>query len=412
MYNPNQLEKIFSKDILKGKITPFNESFQITTLNKTYQALKNKKYKYNEYGMVRKWWESSEFGKQVSLLSLQHGIVGVNSALSEKTFKNIKMISRALKHNSKYSYSDSYLFGSAGLLWEYGYEFGKNKITIAEFESIVNQIIKSWNFGDNNIDFALGIAGKLYSIIFTLLLDDKLNTAKEVAKILHTKLKKRIGKNHISFSTTFDRINFAHGLSGTAYVLLISSLYFNDEQGIKIAKEKFEVINNFLINDLEEDFSTKGYMYFSWCEGLSGIGRSLIRAQRIFNNSIQYKSIDLIFSNLQRNGLKVDGCWCHGRSSIINFFLDVYLTQKNDKAFNNIKSLVLYEFSTAINLKDNILNFVDETGYLNSFDFGVGQVGILRTLLDALNKKDPLFFLTGEQENKLSREYFKIRKKF
>ncbi|WP_219350194.1 hypothetical protein, partial [Lactobacillus crispatus] len=52
------------------------------------------------------------------------------------------------------------------------------------------------------------------------------------------------------------------------------------------------------------------------------------------------------------------------------------------------------------------LKFIDETGYLHTIDFGVGQVGIMKTIIDALSKKDRLFFLDTKQEQQLSQKFF------
>ena len=64
------------------------------------------------------------------------------------------------------------------------------------------------------------------------------------------------------------------------------------------------------------------------------------------------------------------------------------------------------EISTALNFKNNTLKFIDETGYLHTIDFGVGQVGIMKTIIDALSKKDRLFFLDTKQEQQLSQKFF------
>lgn len=404
-YNPKQLKRILNRHIPKLEITPFNNQFEIDTLNYNYQNLKNRAKVYDKFGLRQKWWKSGEFGEQVSPLSLQHGIVGVDCALAKRTLKDLNTLSSILESNSKFMYSDSYLFGSSSLLWEFGYEYQNHEISYSEFETAINTIINNWTTDEKNNDFALGISGKLYSLLFVLSLNKKLINAKKTAEILYCNLKNGIERNHVSYSTTFDRINFAHGLSGTAYVLLLGALYFGDKRGIGLAKKKLTFVDHFLIKELNDSTKATNYMYLSWCEGLSGIGSALIRSQYLLKNTIHYKSLNLISSYLRNNGLRVDGCWCHGRSSVINFFSDMYLRRKDSQCFDIIKSLSLYEFATAIDLSNNDLNFIDETGYLHSLDFGVGQVGILKTMLDALHHKDRLFFLTIEQEKNLSNNF-------
>ena len=403
-YSPSQLKKIIDKKNYKSKIIPFSDQYQINTLTHNLERLKNTVKVYDEIGLHKKWWKSGEFGEQMSPLSLQHGIIGVDCALGEKSFKNLTDLPQILANNHNFKYSESYLFGSASLLWKFGYEYQNKQITYIEFKDSINTIVKTWSTDESNNDFALGTAGKLYSLIFILLLDPTLYDVRKKAKKLYSNLKSGINKKHISFSTTFDRLNFAHGLSGTTYVLLVSALYFKDAKGIKLATNNLSFIDSFILKEFDDKTITN-YMYFSWCEGLSGIGSALIRSQNLLRNKIHYKSLNKISFILQKNSLRVDGSWCHGRSSIINFFSDMYVRKNHIEYFNSIKYLSLYEFCTAIELETNILAFIDETGFLHSLDFGVGQVGILKTISDALQKRDRLFFLTNKQEKTLTDQY-------
>ncbi len=414
LYAPEQIKNIQSKikpldkDILKRSKYSCHKLINILNYNqnKLIDKISNKNL-LDKNDFQIKWWQSNEFGSQISPLSIQHGVIGVNCALGRPAIHNLNKLRNIIQNSLNFSYNDSYLFGSSGLLWELGYNYRKGTLTTKDFEKAINTIINSWNVTNTSIDFALGTAGKLYSLIFVLSLvkEGDMTVVKMKAKTLHDSLLKSVlNDQHASLSTTFDRINFAHGLAGTAYVLLMSALMFNDHKAFIVAKNKLKYIDNFLAQNLKCDSNFNNYMYFSWCEGISGIGDALVRAQSILNN--KYKSIPLIYSCLIKNCLKLDGCWCHGRSSIINFLSDLFVRTNDTNVYHHIFMISLYEISTALNFKNNTLKFIDETGYLHTIDFGVGQVGIMKTIIDALSKKDRLFFLDTKQEQQLSPKFF------
>lgn len=77
--------------------------------------------------------------------------------------------------------------------------------------------------------------------------------------------------------------NFAHGLAGIAYVILI----YNSEFEFKVAYENsIKVFNNLLENLLENEYSrlnaTPTNLELSWCEGTSGI---LLYFELLYDNT-------------------------------------------------------------------------------------------------------------------------------
>ncbi|HEV0190062.1 TPA: lanthionine synthetase, partial [Streptococcus pneumoniae] len=165
--------------------------------------------------------------------------------------------------------------------------------------------------------------------------------------------------------------NFAHGLAGIAYVILI----YNSEFEFKVAYENsIKVFNNLLENLLENEYSrlnaTPTNLELSWCEGTSGILLyfELLYDKRYSNIISRFQQLAFKFNLIQSS------CYCHGLSSLLQ-------TLNYQDKLNLRENVIEILLSRSKRDKNGILVFECEESSDTLFDFGIGNLGIYWSIL-------------------------------
>jgi len=412
-YNPEQLnilkfEHVINyKDVLFKKIS--SEAKNLLLKATVKEKILSLETEYSEFGLAKQFKNITNFGTMTSPISIQSGSIGINvfrgNTIQSQAYSKEKIVA-GLKSVSKYRYSDSYLFGYTGLLWEAGNNFLNKKITKSQLNEVIKAFLSMEKDNDNcKVDFALGISGKIYTAVYVLICQkDNNNTLFDYSSKLSRKLYTSLKNVHIKNANDFNQINFAHGLAGEAYSLLVSGLYFKQYKYQKKALELLSEIDNFVLRNLNRiELLNNDPLKYSWCEGASGIGTALVRAIRLTNNTFVPKSLKYIYEFCIHGYTKLESNICHGRNSVIDFLNDYSHINNSFKLKNMIDMLVNFDLISAYDKAKNIFTFFDETGFTNCFDYGVGQVGSICSDFHALNGENRDFYLTDMQEKTLSR---------
>lgn len=405
-YDPEQLNTF--DNCKKYSLENFSKKEKISLLKNTIERkVLPIETKYSEYGLAKHMKNITNFGTMTSPISIQSGSVGINvfkgNSINLNNYK-WRSIVAGLTSLKKYEYYDSYLFGYTGVLWEAGNNFLRNEITKNQLKEVVTAFLSmEKNCNNHKIDFALGISGKLYTAIRTLICQNNENLfsySKKMGERLYMKLK----KVHVIESNNFNQINFAHGLAGEAYSLLVSGLYFKKYNFQNKALEILNEIDQFMMKNLNRiKLLGTDTLEYSWCEGASGIGIALIRAVRLTNNSFAARSLNDIYKFCIHGYIELESNICHGRNSVIDFLNDYNQVVKSTKLKNDINMLIEFDLVSSYDESRSVLDFFDETGFTNCWDYGVGQIGSICSDLHALNGENRDFYLTDEQEHELSK---------
>lgn len=387
--NQNKIKDIYKYGFYVDSIKDFDTSLLMNSLEELPKQLKKSDYKIGE-----KWWKSKNFGQYVSELSIQHGISGVDTALKVSAEK-LPIKQKVLDISNNFEYGDSYLFGSTGLIWNLIALFKEKEIDSSTLRNEAKKIILSWPEKKEVNDFVLGVSGKAYTLLYLNLLLKDASFSKELKK-----LGEKIFESFydIDFETTnFSRINFAHGSVGKAYVLYLLGCYFKNrdfKSKAQLELKKADKIVDRSININKSFFSDS--LKYSWCEGLAGIAFGFNRIELLSHGKIKFSSLSKIISFLSKGFCTIEACFCHGRQGILNTIFEY--NQYHEKHFSKLDDLLQYDLLNFFNPSSGEWNILDETGYENAMDYGVGQLGVIVIDRMVFRKGENPFFIPIESE--------------
>ncbi|WP_280633423.1 lanthionine synthetase LanC family protein, partial [Streptococcus pneumoniae] len=269
----------------------------------------------------------------------------------------------------------SILFGSSGYLWvllEFYKKITSNnpsrELIIDKIRDIYKDLISSYQKVEV-FDFALGKSGILLSLMKYCINFNDVDSMEFIREKIEELYLYFV--DEIRNVNSLKECNFAHGLAGIAYVILI----YNSEFEFKVAYENsIKVFNNLLENLLENEYSrlnaTPTNLELSWCEGTSGILLyfELLYDKRYSNIISRFQQLAFKFNLIQSS------CYCHGLSSLLQ-------TLNYQDKLNLRENVIEILLSRSKRDKNGILVFECEESSDTLFDFGIGNLGIYWSIL-------------------------------
>lgn len=325
---------------------------------------------------------SNEFGEFVSPISFQHGLSGYLFYLSHMRdiSENGRIIEWIISEGNQnkgnvYLNGCSILFGSSGYLWvllEFYKKITSNnpsrELIIDKIRDIYKDLISSYQKVEV-FDFALGKSGILLSLMKYCINFNDVDSMEFIREKIEELYLYFV--DEIRNVNSLKECNFAHGLAGIAYVILI----YNSEFEFKVAYENsIKVFNNLLENLLENEYSrlnaTPTNLELSWCEGTSGILLyfELLYDKRYSNIISRFQQLAFKFNLIQSS------CYCHGLSSLLQ-------TLNYQDKLNLRENVIEILLSRSKRDKNGILVFECEESSDTLFDFGIGNLGIYWSIL-------------------------------
>ncbi|MCF1797598.1 hypothetical protein LZD79_05715 [Lactobacillus mulieris] len=184
---------------------------------------------------------------------------------------------------------------------------------------------------------------------------------------------------------------------GKAYVLYLLGCYFKNrdfKSKAQLELKKADKIVDRSININKSFFSDS--LKYSWCEGLAGIAFGFNRIELLSHGKIKFSSLSKIISFLSKGFCTIEACFCHGRQGILNTIFEY--NQYHEKHFSKLDDLLQYDLLNFFNPSSGEWNILDETGYENAMDYGVGQLGVIVIDRMVFRKGENPFFIPIESE--------------
>ncbi|MCO7127354.1 hypothetical protein NIE88_16410 [Sporolactobacillus shoreicorticis] len=352
-------------------------------------------------------WRSNSFGEFVSPLGIQHGFAGVARAVLALSNVSILNADKSLGFLNNVVFrseevidresANGYLFGLSGYLWFLSDLY--KKYPSKKVKKMMNEIINKIKLLSNTrLDFALGKTGIGYTFIHLWLIS-KNNLYLDYVR----KMAKNIYKNrnflfdNIDNPQSLTKFGFAHGLSGVAYFIYLVGVIENDKDYISWCRSVIKKIITKTKHYLNEDSFNN--MNLSWCEGIAGIGTSLLRINYFEKNKVVNALLLQIATTLEKNMLKGSTNICHGNGSSIEFLMDAYQLTGQEIFKTQAINIAKCVYNKGYLDNNNIYRFLDQTQITTHFDYGVGSVGTLYSLSRVHFNLERIFYLTKQELN-------------
>lgn len=353
----------------------------------------------------KRLWNSTEFGNSTNYFNIQHGIAGTGQFIikyykeqkggKELSRKTLELFSKYIKQNiysilnptDDKGYQNSFLFGVYGFSW-FLYDLGE---CLGDQELInYSKKLADLDSVDSCLDFALGKSGQAYNCLkFWVSTGDRKYYQKMVS-IVDSIINDTTQKNNpiVSHSEKFNTYGFAHGTAGIAYTVYLAGLVTNNNYYKEYAIQKVEQILEFYENIINERIS------ISWCNGLAGVGISLVRMNQFINNPRISNFLCKLPKILVERMWYQSPCLCHGNSSSIEFLMDAYQITKDYTFYNAAKEISDFVLQQFFYGQNGTIRFPNETKVFDVYDYGVGTFGTIQALDRVENKySKPLFML-------------------